>query len=54
MPEGIEIVALEQLVLSDKTLNDVFELDYGEAADRGLVGGHGREANLIKKTTRGK
>jgi hypothetical protein len=39
MPEDIKIVALEQLVLRDKTLNDVFDLDYGEAADRESIGG---------------
>lgn len=38
MPEDIKIVALEQLVLRDKTLNDVFDLDYGEAADRDAIG----------------
>jgi hypothetical protein len=37
--EDIKIVALEQLVLRDKTLNDVFDLDYGEAADRDSIGG---------------
>ena len=45
MPEDIKIVALEQLILRDKTLNDVFNLDYGESADRDFVGG---------KWTRGK
>ena len=39
MPDDIKIVALEQLVLRDKTLNDVFDLKYGEAADRDLIGG---------------
>ena len=39
MPEDIKIVALEELVLRDKTLNDVFDLDYGEAADRDSIGG---------------
>jgi len=39
MPEDIKIVALEQLVLRDKTLNDVFDLDYGEAADRDSIAG---------------
>jgi hypothetical protein len=33
------IVALEQLVLQDPTLNEVFNLDYGEAADRSQAGG---------------
>jgi hypothetical protein len=39
MPEDVKIVALEELVLRDKTLNDVFDLDYGEAADRESIGG---------------
>jgi hypothetical protein len=39
MPEGIKIVALEQLVRRDGTLNGVFILDYGEAADRESIGG---------------
>ena len=30
MQEDIKIVALEQLVLRDKTLNDVRDLEYGE------------------------
>ena len=33
------IVALEQLVLQDPTLNELFNLDYGEAADRSQAGG---------------
>lgn len=40
IPEDIRIVALEQLVLRDKTLNEVFDLDYGEAANRDSIGGH--------------
>jgi hypothetical protein len=32
------VVALEQLVLRDPTLNELFNLDYGEAADRSQVG----------------
>jgi len=32
--DDIKIVGLEQLVLRDKTLNDVFDLDYGEEANR--------------------
>lgn len=39
MPEDIKIVALEQLVLRDKTLNDVFDLDYGEQANRDSISG---------------
>lgn len=38
MQEDIRIVALEQLVLRDKSLNEVFDLDYGEEAIRDTVG----------------
>ncbi|MGL1886199.1 MAG: DUF4262 domain-containing protein [Reichenbachiella sp.] len=34
LPEDIKIVALEQLVLRDESLNEVFDLDYGEEAER--------------------
>jgi len=37
--EDIRIVALEQLVLRDATLNEVFDLEYGEAAEREFIGG---------------
>jgi hypothetical protein len=36
--EDAKIVALEQMTLSDPTLNDVFNLDYGEAAERNFIG----------------
>lgn len=39
MPEDIKIVALKQLVLSDPTLNEVFDLEYGKEALRTEVGG---------------
>lgn len=35
--DDIRLVALEQLVLKDKTLNQVFDLDYGESARRESV-----------------
>lgn len=38
MQDDIKIVALEQMTLSDHTLNDTFNLDYGEAADRNFIG----------------
>jgi hypothetical protein len=38
MPKDIKIVALEQMTLRDKTLNDLFNLDYGESAERSFVG----------------
>ena len=36
--EDARIVALEQMILRDNTLNDVFDLDYGEQAKRKSVG----------------
>ncbi|KOP38960.1 DUF4262 domain-containing protein [Flavobacterium sp. WLB] len=36
--ENIIIVALEQLILKDKTLNEVFDLEYGEEAERKFIG----------------
>ena len=39
MPEDIKLVALERMTIKDKTLNDVFDLEYGEAAEREFIGG---------------
>ena len=39
MPEDIKLVALEQMVIRDKTLNEVFDLDYGYSAEREFIGG---------------
>nr|WP_316632742.1 DUF4262 domain-containing protein [uncultured Flavobacterium sp.] len=36
--ENTIIVALEQLILSDKTLNEIFDLEYGEEAERDFIG----------------
>lgn len=38
MPQDIRIVALEQMTLQDQTLNDIFNLDYGEVAVRSFIG----------------
>ena len=38
LQEDIKIVALEQLVLRDVTLNEIFDLEYGEEATRDYVG----------------
>ena len=46
MPEDIRLVALEQLVLRDKTLNEVFDLDYGEAAERDFIGDAWRRSKI--------
>lgn len=37
--EDAKIVALEQMVIRDNSLNDVFNLDYGEQAVRDNIGG---------------
>ena len=39
IPEDIRLVALEQMVLRDKTLNEVYDLDYGYSMEREFVGG---------------
>jgi len=38
LPEDIRLVSLEQMILKDKTLNDAFNLDYGEATERKFIG----------------
>jgi hypothetical protein len=38
MPDDIKLVALEQMTLKDRTLNEIFDLGYGEAAERQFVG----------------
>ena len=35
----LKLVPLEELVKADPTLNDVFDLDYGECANREFIGG---------------
>ena len=39
MPDDIKLVALEQLILKDNTLNEVFDLEYDEEAEREFIGG---------------
>lgn len=39
MPEDIKIVALEELTKKDITLNEIFDLKYGEEAERDTIGG---------------
>jgi hypothetical protein len=39
MPDDVRVVALDELVLIDKTLNEVFNLEYGESAERKKIGG---------------
>lgn len=38
LPEDIRLVALEQMTIADNTLNEVFNLDYGQYAERGFIG----------------
>ena len=38
MPDDIRLVALEQMTLRDNTLNEIFDLDFGESADREFSG----------------
>jgi hypothetical protein len=46
MPEDIRLVALEQMVLRDPTLNEAFDLDYGYSLDREFVGGEWTRTKL--------
>lgn len=46
MPEDIKIVGLKELVLRDFTLNQIFDLGYGEEAKRDFVGGNGHGSRL--------
>jgi hypothetical protein len=39
LAEDIKIVALEELIKRDNTLNEVFDLEYGEEAERDFIGG---------------
>lgn len=39
MPDDIRLVCLEEMLKSDLTLNVVFNLDYGEVAERSTIGG---------------
>ena len=43
------IVAMEQLVLQDPTLNELFNLEYGEAADRSHVGDRWTRSKVEKE-----
>ena len=45
-PNDIRIVALEQMVLRDPSLNEVFDLDYGQAAERDSIGDSWTKLNI--------
>lgn len=49
LPEDIKIVALEQLIKLDNTLNEVFDLEYGEEAEREFIGGPWKRNTLETK-----
>lgn len=38
MPEDAKLVCLEQMTIKDNTLNEVFDLEYGEEAKREFIG----------------
>jgi hypothetical protein len=46
MSEDIRLVALEEIVSRDKTLNEVFDLDYGYSMDRDFIGGEWTKTKL--------
>jgi len=46
MPDDLRLVALEEMVNRDKTLNEVFDLDYGFSMDRGFIGGEWTKTKL--------
>lgn len=46
MPGDIRLVTLEQMVIKDKTLNEVFGLDYGYSMDRDFIGGEWSKIKL--------
>ena len=39
MPEDIKLVCLEEIVKKDNSLNEVFDLEYGESAERDYING---------------
>ena len=46
MPDDIKLVALEQMTLKDITLNEIFDLDYGEEAERKFLGAEWTRATM--------
>jgi hypothetical protein len=45
-PEDIRLVALEQMILRDSSLNEVFDLDYGQTAERDSINNSWQITNL--------
>ncbi len=48
-PKDIRMVAFEQLVLRDKSLNALFDLGYGEEANRSAVGGKWTRSKIVNE-----
>lgn len=46
IPEDMRLVALEQMVISDATLNEAFDLDYGYSMEREYIGGEWTKIKL--------
>lgn len=49
LPDDIRLVCLEELILRDKTLNDIFDLDYGQSAEREYIGDKWRRSKEIEE-----
>jgi hypothetical protein len=49
MADDIRLVALEQMVIRDNTLNEVFDLEYGYSMDRDIIGGEWTKTKLEVK-----
>ena len=47
--DDIALVCLEDMIAADKSLNEIFNLDYGEGAKREFVGGEWTRFELDKK-----
>ena len=39
LPDDVRLVGLEEMILKDSSLNEIFNLDYGEEAERTVIGG---------------
>lgn len=47
--ENGKLVALEQMILRDKTLNELFDLEYGEEAEREFIGDKWRRSKFVNQ-----
>ena len=46
LPEDIRLVCLEEIVLQDKTINEVFDLGYGYSVNRDFIGGEWKQTKV--------